>query len=110
MSGTSLFNTTGATFASTVCGFLNIIYTVEWLLSGLAVAVFFVGIIKFIRNAGNATAHKQGYSMIVWGLIALFVIFSLQGILSIAYTSFLGTNTQSGATSCPSVWTGGAPT
>ncbi len=95
---------TSATFASAVHTILNLVYSLEWLLSGVAVTIFLWGCVRFIAKAGDAKAREQGRQMIVWGLVALFVIFSIQGILWLACISLLGNGGYCGA-----YWTGGAP-
>ena len=82
------FSTTGATFASFVKTIMGVIYTLEWLLSGLALAVFVWGVVRFIGNAGSTKGQQEGYTFIVWGTIALFVIFSISGILYLACNAF----------------------
>jgi hypothetical protein len=48
---------------------------------GLAFLSYVWGITKFIFKAGDAAAHKEGRNLLIWGTVALFVLFSLWGIL-----------------------------
>ena len=98
-----MFGTTGATFSSVVASILGIFYLLEWLLSGMALIIFFVGLVKFIGSAGSTKSQKEGYVLMVWGLIALFVIFSIQGILWLM-CGFVANG------ACTSYYTAGAPT
>jgi hypothetical protein len=50
-------------------------------LAALAVACFFYGLVRYIYYAGDAKGHEFGRQAIIWGLVGLFVIFSLWGIL-----------------------------
>jgi hypothetical protein len=53
---------------------------------GLAVLVFFKGLIAFIAKSGDAKTHAEGRSLILWGIIALFVMVSVFGILRFFYS------------------------
>jgi len=53
----------------------------------LALVFFLWGCVKFIMSAGEA--NTQARSAIVWGLIALFVITSVWGILRVACLTLL---------------------
>lgn len=51
------------------------------ILVGIALLVFFWGLVKFIFNHGNEDAKDQGKRLMVGGVIALFVIVSIVGII-----------------------------
>ena len=51
------------------------------ILAGLALLVFFWGMVKFIFNAGDEEKRKQGKMVMGWGIIALFVVVSIWGIV-----------------------------
>ncbi len=59
------------------------------LLMSLAVAGFIWGIIKYFINPDNEEQKKKGKDFMVWGLIALFVIVSMWGIVAI-FSNTLG--------------------
>lgn len=48
---------------------------------GVAIIVFFWGIIKFIANAGDEKAIEDGKKFMIWGIVGLFVIVSMWGII-----------------------------
>lgn len=49
----------------------------------LALAFFFWGMAQFILNdAGNDKTREDGKKKMIWGIIALFVMFSIYGILA----------------------------
>ena len=56
---------------------------------GVAVIVFIWGLITFIAKAGDETARKEGKTRMIWGVIALFVMVSIWGIVS-----YIGTTLQ----------------
>ncbi|MEI7720018.1 MAG: hypothetical protein WCI89_02315 [bacterium] len=77
-----LSKTTSATFTSLVAGLMNVINLLVWLMGGVAIVVFFYGVAQFVRKSGDTHAHSQGYKLMQWGIIALFIFFSLGGILN----------------------------
>jgi len=48
---------------------------------GFAIVVFFWGILKFIGNAGDQKAIEDGKKIMIWGLVGLFVIVSMWGLV-----------------------------
>ena len=59
------------------------------LLVGIALLVFFWGLIKFIFAQGSETAKADGKKVMIWGLIALFVMISVWGIVRFMQTALL---------------------
>lgn len=49
--------------------------------AGLALVYFFYGIAKFITHAGDEGAQVEAKNVMLWGIIALFVIVSIWGIV-----------------------------
>ncbi|MSR87565.1 MAG: hypothetical protein EXS69_00085 [Candidatus Zambryskibacteria bacterium] len=47
----------------------------------LALLVFFKGLVGFIAKSGDVKSHDAGKSFMIWGLVALFVMVSVFGIL-----------------------------
>lgn len=64
----------------------NIVASLGYLALASATVVFFFGIVQFIwaARSGEAKAMEEGKSFMVWGLIALFVMFSVWGIVRFA--------------------------
>tara|TARA_B100001540_G_C15521021_1_gene512488 strand:- start:357 stop:599 length:243 start_codon:yes stop_codon:yes gene_type:complete len=58
---------------------------------GIAVAIlfFFWGVAKFILKAGDVGEHEKGKNLMVWGIVALFVIFSIKGIIVLVQNNLL---------------------
>ncbi len=88
--GSSLIHPSTVTFASLVGSFADVVNSLVLLLSGVAMAIFFWGIAKFMLQAGDREGRSKGKEMIVWGLVGMFVIFSLGGILKFLQIAFLG--------------------
>jgi cobalamin biosynthesis protein CobD/CbiB len=53
------------------------------LMFGAAMIVFFWGVIQFIYNAGNETKRSESKQHILWGLIGLFIMVAVYGILNL---------------------------
>lgn len=64
---------------------LDLLNPVLALLAGVAMLVFVKGLVSFISKAGDAKSHEEGKSLMIWGLIALFVMVSVIGILRIIH-------------------------
>ncbi len=62
---------------------------VLYFLFALAIAVFIWGIIKFIYAADNEDARDTGKKHLVWGIIGLFIMFAVWGIIAII-RNFIG--------------------
>lgn len=59
------------------------------ILVGLALLAFFWGIAKFIfRVGGDEKAVAEGKRIMIWGLIALFVMISVWGIIKFMQDQF----------------------
>lgn len=61
------------------------------LLIGLAVVVFFYGLVKYINSGlGDAKSIQEARSLMIWGIIAITVMVSVWGIVKVVQTTFLG--------------------
>ena len=54
----------------------------------IATIVFFIGVIKFIANADDAAKREEGKQSIIYGVVGLFVMFSVFGILYFVLDTF----------------------
>ena len=65
--------------------FLDSVATVLFLLLpvlvGLALVMFVWGLVVFIAQSGNDQAREVGKQRMIWGLVALFIIVSVWGIV-----------------------------
>lgn len=64
-----------------IAGFYDIITALIIVATSIALLVFIWGLVKYIAQAGDAKAHEGGRSLMVNGAIALFVLFSIFGII-----------------------------
>jgi len=61
----------------------EIINPVIEVLFGLAIAIFFWGIIEFIWNSGSEDKRTTGKQHMIWGLFGLFIMAAVAGIIEI---------------------------
>lgn len=79
-----------------------IINPLIWLLMAAAFAYFIWGAAFFILHAGDETKRKEGKSHLLWGLIGIFVMVSVFGILNVVLSTFCHTTVgPGGAIWCP---------
>ena len=48
----------------------------------VALLVFFWGLVKFIAKAGDEKAVEEGRNLMVWGVISLFVMITVWGLVN----------------------------
>ncbi len=58
------------------------------IISGLIFIYFFLGVAKYIWHGGDMTKRKEGYMMLVHGIIAITVAMSIWGIIYFLLSSF----------------------
>ncbi len=61
---------------------------------GLAILAFFFGLAKYIFSAGDEDSKVDGKKIMIWGLVALFVMTSVFGIISLARNTLGTTDNQ----------------
>lgn len=61
---------------------LDILGLVEKIVFALAFIFFFYGMGQFILHSGDAKLREEGKSKMIWGVVALFVMLSIIGILN----------------------------
>jgi len=65
----------------------NLVSNLVKLAIALALLVFFWGLVKFIfKIGGDEKAVAQGRPLMIWGLVALFVIISVWGLVRLLQT------------------------
>lgn len=79
----------------------GIISSIIPILVALALIYFFWGLIKFILQSGDA--KDDGKKYMLWGIIALFVMISVWGIVNLLAESFGVQNTDIEVPSVPGV-------
>jgi phosphatidylglycerophosphatase A len=75
---TTLFNLLGCIIRKSVIPLLVM----------LAVVVFIIGVVKFISGASDSTKRTEGRNFMIYGIIALFVMVSIWGLVSILQGTF----------------------
>ena len=65
----------------------------------LAIVVFFWGLVKYLWSMSNEDAH-EGLKIMFWGIIAVFVMVSIWGLIALLQRSF---NVQGGAAITPAL-------
>lgn len=53
------------------------------LLGAVALALFIWGVVDFIRHPDNETERKKGEQHMLWGVVGLFIMVSVFGILNL---------------------------
>ncbi len=51
------------------------------IVAGLALLYFFWGLVKFIFHSGSEAEQTKGKDIMKWGIISLFVMFSIWGLV-----------------------------
>lgn len=77
----------------TLIGVINMLVGV---LSALAIVVFFIGLVRYIQESSDAHGHSEGRERIIWSIIALFILFSIWGILALLSVTFFGSSNLNG--------------
>lgn len=80
--------TFGATFANLIEAFTSrIIGGITSLAFGLAIIFFVWGIFVFIMNANDSAKREEGKKRMVFGMVAIFIMVSIWGLIKIARNS-----------------------
>ncbi len=78
----------GTNFADVVKSLIGLINVIIPVLAAAAMVFFFIGIVRFVYNNSDEKAHIKDKELIIWGLVAIFVLFSIWGIVRLLITSF----------------------
>ncbi|MBI4692244.1 MAG: hypothetical protein HY773_02275 [Candidatus Terrybacteria bacterium] len=79
---------TMSTFSGLIDRVIGILNDVVPLLIGVAVVVFLYGVLKFITSAGDETKRKEGKDVMIYGIIGLFVMVAVWGLVWILLNTF----------------------
>ena len=66
-------------YMDTILGLLDLLVLI---ILALALVFFLWGVAKFILNAGDPAEQSKGKSIMFWGLIALFVMTAVWGLVA----------------------------
>jgi Type IV secretion system pilin len=86
-------------------GFKSILDLLIPMTVALAIIFFFYGIAQFVRSAGDVKTLEAGKNKMIWGVVGIFVILSLPGIIKYIGDS-LGIDTNIKSVSAPSTLRG----
>ena len=75
------------TFAELVKNIYNLISNGIAVLIGIGLVIFLWGMVLYVYRAGSLKAQNSGKDIMTWGLLALFVMVSVWGILGLARTA-----------------------
>lgn len=85
-------------FAQDLSGVLNTVGQLVGLATPIVVAValvfFFWGLAQFILGSSESDKRKQAIEIMIYGIIALFVMVSIWGIVNVLQTTFSVGGTQ----------------
>ncbi len=59
----------------------NIVNMLVPLVSTLAIVFFFYGLAKYVLNAGDEEKKGEGKDIMIWGVLAMFVLTTIWGII-----------------------------
>jgi len=68
--------------------FTNIGLRIIPLLGVIAFLVFVWGVARFIKSAGSEKEIKDSKNLLIWGVIGLFVLFAIWGIIAFLSNEF----------------------
>ncbi|OGG44868.1 hypothetical protein A2673_03220 [Candidatus Kaiserbacteria bacterium RIFCSPHIGHO2_01_FULL_50_13] len=84
-----------ATLVDTLAFFNTFLNATIGLLITLAIVAFFWGLIQYIFGVhGSTDAASKGVQIMFWGVIAIFVMVSVWGIIRLLQTTFKVTSTD----------------
>lgn len=91
LAGTNIECGVGITNLTSLINFFTctILDSVIPLLIALSIAAFMYGIIKYFLNPESEEKRKEGKSFMFWGIVTLFVMVSIWGLVSILSNTFL---------------------
>jgi hypothetical protein len=82
----------GVVDAVTILDTLNLVNTVinalVPIIISLALVVFFWGLVVYIVQLGNEEKRKEAMQLMIWGVIAIFVMVSIWGIIRLLQSTF----------------------
>jgi len=79
----------GAVTLLDTLGLINtIINALVPIIISLALVLFFWGLVMYMTVAGDDEKRKKATNLMIWGVIAIFVMVSIWGIISLLQTTF----------------------
>jgi hypothetical protein len=81
----------GQLFTLAICTLDN---TVIPFLVGIGLVIFLAGVVKFVGAGDNEEKRQGGRDMMIFGLIALFIMVSVWGFVNLLSNSIFGKNVE----------------
>lgn len=66
----------------------NVFNPLVGILLALALIYFLWGVVKYTQSVGDETKRKEGVTMMTYGIIALFVMVSVWGLVTVLKNTF----------------------
>lgn len=88
----------GTTLENIFTQILGLINIVAGLIVALAVVYFLWGVAKYVGSQGDASAREEARNTMIWGIIAIFVMVSVWGLVNLLRDTF---NLEEGETFTP---------
>ena len=79
-------NSFGSLVNTFISGVLN---PLVYLFVGAGVVYFLAGVLKYMRKASDDKEHEEGRKMMLYGIIALFVMVSVWGLVRVLQGTFV---------------------
>jgi len=77
-----------ATVNTVLTSFVGVLQLVVPLAIAVALVVFIWGLVIFIANSGDEKKASEGRQRMIWGVLALFLIVSVWGVVTLLMTIF----------------------
>jgi hypothetical protein len=77
------FSLEGSTFGGVIGYIIDILNLLIPVLVIFALLTFFWGLSKFILNSGSKDGIEKGKSYMLWGILALFILFTFRTIVGL---------------------------
>lgn len=78
----------GTTLSNVLLTFSNLINIAIPIVLALAVLYFFWGLAQYVLNSANEEKKEEGRTIMIYGIIALFVMVSVWGLIRMLQTTF----------------------
>ena len=91
------FATAVTDFKSLIRIFVDILNTAIPVIISLALLAFFWGVFLFVRNSDSGDEKEEGRRIMIWGIVALFVMTSFFGIVRIVQNTFFSSSSTGGS-------------
>ena len=75
-------------FAEAVKIFTDVGLNLIPLLGAVALLTFVFGVVRFIRSTGSEAEMKKNKQLLIWGVIGLFVLFTVWGLVAFLRSEF----------------------